>query len=395
MKKIFLTLILAAGVLSLQAQKVVEKKLATTPNFLTVGGNCTVQLVRADHNSIVYTLPDGVEEPLIMTTSDKLAINTMSGIEFTLNYAQDTLPMLFSSSASDGSVLIKEGDVKIRKRNQMDMLRIMNFAGALAGDNKKDTLEYEISEMEVTIDSTASAKSSEKDIEQTLTEVLEKVSTMLDKKSTSGDKPKYPYRKRTYWQLHWALNNIGTSPLNGLMGMQLPEYDMRTSFSSYQLSYNYSFIMTSHFRAAVGVAYESDVYKYRTDYVTFADGAFTTEGRPDATGVESRLVARYFDLPITIGFRDKRSKFELKLSAIPGLGYSGNHTGMKHILTNGGQKEKEYAAVSAMNPFKLDARMELDFKAIGIFLQVPTQPLFVGEGIEKVYPLKFGASLRF
>lgn len=197
---------------------------------------------------------------------------------------------------------------------------------------------------------------------------------------------------RTNLDFLWGFNNWGTSPLNGLVGMSDPAYDLRTSFSSYQLSYNYRVVMTDHFDLSIGLGYESDVYKYNTPYVEFAGGAFSAADRPSADGYyTSRFVTRYVQLPVGIGYcaKSKHKGFNIRLSAIPALGWCGKHTGLKHELHQSGRNEQDQANLKdILNPYKLDIRLDIDFGGLGVFLQAATLPVFV-EGT-RIYPIKLG-----
>lgn len=194
------------------------------------------------------------------------------------------------------------------------------------------------------------------------------------------------------FDFHWGFNNWGSTPINGLIGMSDPGYDLRTSFSSYQLSYSSNVKVTKHFILGIGLGYESDVYKFNNSYVVFNDNTFATIDTTNPFGYYStRFVTRYVQLPIHIGWSSnrKRSAFNVCLSAIPALGWCGKHTGLKHELHVAGKNtQDQYNLKEALNPYKLDVRLDIDFGGIGVFLQVATLPQFV-EGA-KIYPIKLG-----
>ena len=214
-----------------------------------------------------------------------------------------------------------------------------------------------------------------------------------------SETPKKKHSKdydRTDFDFHWGFNNWGTSPVNGLVGMSDPGYDLRTSFSSYQLSYNYRVLMTDHFALMIGVGYESDVYKFNKPYVDYTSGAFAAIDTNGANGYFStRFVTRYVQLPIGVAYSAKanRKGYNLKLSAIPALGWCGKHTGLKHELHQKGSNPQDHTNLKeALNPYKLDVRLDMDFGgSLGVFLQVATLPVFV-EGT-KIYPIKIGFKL--
>ena len=74
-----------------------------------------------------------------------------------------------------------------------------------------------------------------------------------------------------YFRFHWGFNNWGTSQLNGLSGISDAAYNLKTSFSSYQLSMGYNIMNSRTIEAGVGIGYESDVYKYNTPEVNYVD----------------------------------------------------------------------------------------------------------------------------
>ncbi|MCQ2295114.1 MAG: hypothetical protein MJZ67_05625 [Bacteroidales bacterium] len=192
---------------------------------------------------------------------------------------------------------------------------------------------------------------------------------------------------------HWAFNNWGTTPFNGLIGMSEPGYDLRTSFSSYQLCTKYELVKTKHFRTYVGIGYESDVYKFNNPYVTFENNAFVaTENTVPGGYYSSRFVTRYVQLPVGIAYR-KNKGFRVGLMAIPALGWTGKHTGLKHEFHTEGRNPQDKTDIKdELNPFKLDIRLEMSIRSFGVFLQVATMPVFIPSenNPTKIYPIKIG-----
>ena len=191
----------------------------------------------------------------------------------------------------------------------------------------------------------------------------------------------------------WGFNNWGETPFTGLMGMSDAGYGLRTSFSSYQLEVHYNFLVTRHFNMGLGLGYESDIYKFSNDFVDYRSGAFTAVDTLATGGYySSRFVTRYVQLPVHIGWRAKKSLhegFRVQLSAIPALGWCGKHTGLKHEFHQDGTNLQDQRNLpDAVNPFKLDVRLDMTFGGIGVFLQVAAMPLFI-DGT-KIYPIKLG-----
>lgn len=197
---------------------------------------------------------------------------------------------------------------------------------------------------------------------------------------------------RTDLDLHWGFNNWGTNPFSGMMGMDDPGYDLRTSFSSCQLSWKYRVICRSHFACGVGLGFESDVYKFNKPYVNYSSNSFTAIDTMAPNGYyTTRFVTRYIQLPIHFTYFAKSSHhgFQTSLSAIPAIGFNGKHTGLKHELHQKGINDQDQQNLGGnQNPFKLDVRLDMKISGIGVFLQVATMPVFI-EGT-KIYPIKIG-----
>ena len=219
---------------------------------------------------------------------------------------------------------------------------------------------------------------------------------------------KYSVADRTNFDFHWGFNNWGDQWYNGLMKMEGP-YNLRTSFSSYQLSENYAIVMTPHTKLSIGIGYESDVYKFTDNYVSMdvTNGALMTQDQAGVNAVSNvtgsnlgnwstRLVTRYVTMPIEFEYRDKGvlRNFRISLGVIPGLSFSSKNTGLKHELEQRGRnyQDSQSGVSRFINPYKLDVRLTFKRKGLGMFLQVPTLPVFI-DTATKVYPIKIGFML--
>lgn len=218
-------------------------------------------------------------------------------------------------------------------------------------------------------------------------------------------KRKYTFADRTNLDFHWAFNNWGDQPYNGLMKMDGP-YNLRTSFSSYQLSENYAVVMTDHFKLNIGIGYESDVYKFTDNYVSMdaSTGALATQNQAGVDAVSgitgsnlgdwsSRFVTRYVTLPVEFEYRDKSAlrSWRIKLGVVPGLSFNSSHTGLKHELEKRGRnyQDVQEGVSKFVNPYKLDVRFTVKWNWLGFFIQLPTMPVFIDTDT-KVYPIKLG-----
>ena len=246
--------------------------------------------------------------------------------------------------------------------------------------------------------------------------VFDSVSNATSAKSNSSPnvnndgkkRRKYSVADRTNFDFHWGFNNWGDQWYNGLMKMEGP-YNLRTSFSSYQLSENYAVVMTPHTKLSIGIGYESDVYKFTDNYVSMdvTNGAFMTQDQAGVDAVSNvtgsnlgswstRLVTRYVTMPIEFEYRDKGvlRNFRISLGVIPGLSFSSKNTGLKHELEQRGRnyQDSQSGVSRFINPYKLDVRLTFKRKGLGMFLQVPTLPVFI-DTATKVYPIKIGFML--
>ncbi len=246
--------------------------------------------------------------------------------------------------------------------------------------------------------------------------VFDSVSNATSAKSNSSSnvnnngkkRRKYSVADRTNFDFHWGFNNWGDQWYNGLMKMEGP-YNLRTSFSSYQLSENYAIVMTPHTKLSIGIGYESDVYKFTDNYVSMdvTNGALMTQDQAGVDAVSNvagsnlgnwstRLVTRYVTMPIEFEYRDKGvlRNFRISLGVIPGLSFSSKNTGLKHELEQRGRnyQDSQSGVSRFINPYKLDVRLTFKRKGLGMFLQVPTLPVFI-DTATKVYPIKIGFML--
>lgn len=212
----------------------------------------------------------------------------------------------------------------------------------------------------------------------------------------------------------WGFHNWGDNMVNGLTGTEGP-YDIRTSFSSYQLELMSNILFNKQWQLGIGVAYESDVYKFRNGYVGFMDmqnatmtgadyvlynatasqitAAENVTGNLADPGVwNTRLVARYINIPIRVGWNSRRGKVHMGFSVIPGFNYDGKHTGLKHRLdlSDYDYQNIDHDAEKMLNSFKCDLRFDISRGCIGLFVQIPTMPVSTGLGNVKLYPFKIG-----
>ena len=174
-------------------------------------------------------------------------------------------------------------------------------------------------------------------------------------------------------------------------------YSLGTTFSSYQLALIHTPLNIKHWVIGIGIGYESDVYRFSGDVYTSVVPTQTpdvnTFDRIEHANAKwaSRLVARYVTMPLSVMYKTSK-KFGIALAAIPGLNYTSGNTGLKHkgkSFTDNAKVTNVEDVSRVMNPYKLDARLTLVFSNIGVFVQMPTMPVFKNMDRD-VYPIKFG-----
>lgn len=203
-----------------------------------------------------------------------------------------------------------------------------------------------------------------------------------------GDSPSFV--ERSTLSFYWGFNSWGSTPFSGLMGEDLAGNSVRTSFSSYQLNFSYNIIDVKQFNAGIGLGYESDIYKFKNPYVNFLDNTFQVATPATEGDWSSRFVTRYVQVPIHLGWASKNGNYEVVLSAIPAIGYTNKHTGLKHELKLKGPNELEQTNLkNQLLPYKLDVRLEFRVYGFGIFMQVSTFKV-MKDGYTDLFPIKFG-----
>ena len=209
----------------------------------------------------------------------------------------------------------------------------------------------------------------------------------------------------------WAFTNWGDQWYNGLSKLD-GAYNLKTSFSSWQLEAQYAVIMTRHFKFLLGVGYESDIYKFSNPLVEIdANGNIRNaiDALPnqsysdfiasnhifDGTNLNdwsSKLVARYISLPVSLGFRT--DSFDIGFTALPALTINMRNCGLKQELDTRNIEHRSVTDISnSLAPYKIDLRIDMRFHHIGLFLQVATSPLFQSSN-QDLYPIKFGFIIK-
>lgn len=212
-----------------------------------------------------------------------------------------------------------------------------------------------------------------------------------DAPSSASSSLKARLRWRPNTDLAFGFHNWGSQPFDGFAGVQGPAA-VRTSFNNVQLSFNYPLVRTSWMAIYAGIGLEWDKYRFSGTYISLSDDA-TSFVDLSRDGYRTQLLTRYVEVPISVKFRLSR-RWKLELAAIPGFHWSGSHTGFRRSAESDdiSVKEKDYSVNDRINPYKLDARVVLRYRALGVYVQVPTLSTMRSD-FDNLYPIKFGIIL--
>ncbi len=142
-----------------------------------------------------------------------------------------------------------------------------------------------------------------------------------------------------------------------------------------------------------GVLYQSDVFKFKNNVDW--DGNGTKAITSTTTSNESKIVARYVDIPLILGFnvgKAWQSSFAVEMGVIGGLNFRTSHTGFKTNYDNNGKHIEESwgTEYNNFNKLKLDAHFGVKWNDIQIYCEQALTPLFKDNTEIKVYPFSFG-----
>ena len=116
-------------------------------------------------------------------------------------------------------------------------------------------------------------------------------------------------------------------------------------------------------------------------------------GITGATTFAAVLVAIFVILPIEVKV-DLGRHWKLALAVIPGIHWSGSHTGLRRDITSGDDETniKDFSVNPYINPYKLDARISVQYHSIGLYFQASMLSAFKGS-CDELFPVKFGIIL--
>ena len=207
-------------------------------------------------------------------------------------------------------------------------------------------------------------------------------------------------KKQSYWssgdfyaRFAWGWHNWGDEMLSGFGGVEGPS-EVQTSMSNMQLEFNFTLAENRWIGLSAGLGLEWNRYKFTGSEVLWDN---TTAPYHLALGTDpnctSSLKTRYVTLPLTIIIGD-RDEWHLELAALPGIGWTGNNTGLRRQYGSGSgsRTDKDYTINRSLAPYKLDVRAAVMHDGIGVFFQVATLSAFK-DGCQELFPVKFGIIL--
>ena len=208
-------------------------------------------------------------------------------------------------------------------------------------------------------------------------------------KRHSGNKR---YRREANITLDWGLHNWGSEPTSGFGGVQ-GDAAINTRPGNWQLALSFPFISTSHFGAYLGLGLEWDRFRFQGNDIYIGATSFTDNA---TAGYTTSLRTRAVVLPVSLRFDLGHSRdWSLLLSALPGLYWTGSHTGLQRELETptGKRNERDLSVNHHISPYKFDVRAMLLYDGIGIYTQISLTPL-LKEGFDKLYPVRFGLAIN-
>ena len=227
-------------------------------------------------------------------------------------------------------------------------------------------------------------------------EIMDKVTSGIGDIARKVTKKKKMHPWKSELDLAFGWHNWGDQIGSGFSGVSGPAA-VTTNFHNIQLAYNIPIVNVRGFAFKAGLGLDWDRYNFVSYDVVFDETAapmtFATGTSAATPQAYTRLKTRSVVVPLKMEFGNP-DKWHFSVTALPGLNWSGNNTGLRRKLntTDGTVKEKDYEVNQYFNPYKLDVRVAMQYKDMGLYVQAATLPL-LKEGCQELYPIKFGIIL--
>lgn len=205
----------------------------------------------------------------------------------------------------------------------------------------------------------------------------------------------------TEFKFFWGFQNWGSTPLAGMGGVE-GGAEVSYNFMHGGLSLDFPVFNRRHFGIYVGLGFDMNGFHFSNSLVNYTQNGFradTVSSMAPLVGSDPDSWNTYFSknsviLPITLSFEPwKRDGLCLRLSVLPGFSFG---TGLyqhykSHSMT---LNANDSNSKRQLNPFRLDARMEVYYNAIGVYVQTSLAPILKPKaGNDRLYPVMFGLVL--
>lgn len=197
----------------------------------------------------------------------------------------------------------------------------------------------------------------------------------------------------SYGPLSWSRMNSS----DDLFASPSGDYALKFwSGQRWMIGFYTTFFPKSWVSIHTGVLYQSDVFKFKNNVDW--DGNGTKAITSTTTSNESKIVARYVDIPLILGFnvgKAWQSSFAVDMGVIGGLNFRTSHTGFKTNYDNNGKHIEESwgTEYNNFNKLKLDAHFGVKWNDFQIYCEQALTPLFKDNTETKVYPFSFGVMI--
>ena len=225
-----------------------------------------------------------------------------------------------------------------------------------------------------------------------------------------------PVTSKTQFAFLMGWDGLGSSMFGGMQSDEKNAYSTKPWFNSWQLELVYNFYRGNGVKIFAGIGYQSDVYKMSHDFVRLDENYVpdpirnptvtqttmvvddlhtyrTALGITNYDGWESRICARYINIPIGIEYAFS-DDFGIGLTAVPGFNLSTKNTGLKYKKNGDNQSDYRQTLDGHINPFKCDVRLNINLSLVSVFAQVSPMPLFKDTDSDEVYPMRFGFMIK-
>jgi hypothetical protein len=213
------------------------------------------------------------------------------------------------------------------------------------------------------------------------------------KQKKTAKRNRHPWK--TEIDLAFGWHNWGSELGSGFSGVE-GAAAVNTNFHNIQLAVNIPVINVRGFAFKAGLGFDWDRYNFITPEVFFDAGANPmtfAAGTAGSAVATSRLKTRHVVVPLKFEFGN-RDKWRFSITALPGLNWSGNNTGLRRKVEvmGGTNKEKDYSVNRYFNAYSLDVRAAVQYGGIGLYVQTAMVPL-LKDGCQELFPVKFGIIL--